>query len=757
MKFKRMISLIIAAAMLFCAAPAVISGEDGDPPASLALDPCAPAKIADDTYVVIDKAVSAAEIASYFEDSDSVSVFDAEGEAAQRADALSTGAAVSVGGETLTVCVVGDVNGDAKLNARDVIAAMCSSLGSCEFPKAAADVNEDGSVNSRDVISIMRRIVGYSESFGEDARYAESGDADVCVYFDSLMHRVSSEDTAVHGSTAGVYHMAKSEIEDAQFFIVSKKQIQNVTVEIGALQNADGDTLDVTVLDQYSWGTPVFTKILTGKVFQSPLEGGRFGEALPKLISAIDLQANESRGLVFQVKTTADSVSGWYSAPVTLRGEDGAVVKEAVLRMYVWDFTLDETPATETAFGFSFDGALTAVAREEAKKTDRDVQEVLNDQAFRDANRDNVIESYMQLFLDSRISPYHLPYAITDPRCDEIMSNPRITSFCVDGGGNYHEQLKTEIAKGSWITSDSSLLADYRKLAQNEEWLHKAYIYYVDEPSTLNVYLSRVVREHMDALFDSTDDLKGIEWHQVVPMGGNDVFTDEFGTKTDESEYVYRYVDIMIPQTYAFGTYYSNSERIEAKKKGIELFPAGAMVNRWIGAEHWKLYPEQWQQRYDRYADEQGMRRWWYICCSPELPYANFFTYYQGAPQRVVLWQQYMFHSEGLLYWATQDKWEKTNLKSFPTNGDGVLLYWGEMWGQSGPVTSIRWEYIRDGIEDFQYFSQLERTGIDRGEIVSKYINRATTAILEFSEDPYLYEATRTEIGFELEAAEKAE
>ena len=69
-------------------------------------------------------------------------------------------------------------------------------------------------------------------------------------------------------------------------------------------------------------------------------------------------------------------------------------------------------------------------------------------------------------------------------------------------------------------------------------------------------------------------------------------------------------------------------------------------------------------------------------------------------------------------------------------------------------MPSIRWEYIRDGIEDFQYFSQLERTGVGRDEIVSKYINRVTTAILEYSEDPYLYESVRVELGFALEYAE---
>ena len=85
--------------------------------------------------------------------------------------------------------------------------------------------------------------------------------------------------------------------------------------------------------------------------------------------------------------------------------------------------------------------------------------------------------------------------------------------------------------------------------------------------------LIKEVHDHITAVLDSTDDLKGLEWHQVAPMGGNDPYKDENGVLTDSNDYAYRYTDIMIPQSYAFTKYYSNAERIEAKKLGIVLFP----------------------------------------------------------------------------------------------------------------------------------------------------------------------------------------
>ena len=753
---KRIISLIIASAMLLCAAPALSYGEDNADAAPLTVDACAPAEEVEGA-ILIDGVVSASELLSYFEEGASLFVVGSDGASLDMADEVPAGSIVTNGVDSVTVAVRGDPFADGKFNARDVIAAIKVMLGSDFAESAAADVNCDGAINSRDVISMMRRLVGYDEPFGEAGLLAKGGDSAVSVYFDSLMHRVGNVDMTVYGSAMGEYFMAKSETEDAQLYITSTKQIKDVSVEIGALANAAGDALDVTVRDEYSWGHAVYESTLDDRRFSTPTQKGGAAEALPKLTGAIDLQQDECRGVVFQVMTDPYTASGWYMAPVALRAADGTVIKEAVLRFYVWDFVLDEAPAMDSAFGFSFDSALKAKAKEDAKKLDVGYLTLINTKSYYDEAMPQIIESYMQFFLDARISPYHLPYSVTDPRCDEIMSNPRITSFCVDGAGNYHEALKSAIAKGEWITSDSNYLSTYRKLAQNEDWLHKAYVYYVDEPSPLNVGLARVVKEHIDGVFNATEDLAGIEWHQLVPMGGNDVFTDEFGIKTDENDYVYRYVDIMIPQTYAFTRWYSNTASREFKKQyGYDpLGKPGIMT--WLSNDHWSLFPEQWQTRYDRYADEQGLRRWWYICCSPEMPYPNFFTYYQGASQRVVLWQQYMFHVEGLLYWATQDQWDNTNLRRFPTNGDGVLLYWGELFGQSGPVPSIRWEYIRDGIEDFQYFSQLESAGVSRDEIVSKYINRVTTSILEYEEDPDLYEDVRIEIGFALERASNAD
>ena len=250
------------------------------------------------------------------------------------------------------------------------------------------------------------------------------------------------------------------------------------------------------------------------------------------------------------------------------------------------------------------------------------------------------------------------------------------------------------------------------------------------------------------------------DFHIVVPLASNEMFTvdqsdpNHGGATADTVEYTMWYSDVLCPQSYAFTPYYSSAERSEAKKKGITLFPYGSYINRWTDKNNYEFYGnKQFQQRYDEYADSV-QKRWWYICVSPTLPHPNYFKYYQGAAQRITLWQQYMFHSDGLLYWDMMQGWNGTNKKRNSCgDGDGQLIYWGEIWGQTGPVSSIRLEYIRDGIEDFQYMKQLERAGVGRDDVIAEYVNRVTTGVLFYSEDPYEIESARVDLGFALEAA----
>ncbi len=95
---------------------------------------------------------------------------------------------------------------------------------------------------------------------------------------------------------------------------------------------------------------------------------------------------------------------------------------------------------------------------------------------------------------------------------------------------------------------------------------------------------------------------------------------------------------------------------------------------------------------------------WWYVNHTPPRPYANFFIDFAAIEHRILFWQTWALGISGMYYWSVNYSWPGVNpwlnaLDITPANGDGFLIY----PGPKGPVTSIRWEVIRDGIDDYDY------------------------------------------------------
>ena len=114
-----------------------------------------------------------------------------------------------------------------------------------------------------------------------------------------------------------------------------------------------------------------------------------------------------------------------------------------------------------------------------------------------------------------------------------------------------------------------------------------------------------------------------------------------------------------------------------------------------------------------------GHEVWGYVDHMPPRPYANFFLDFGAMEHRMLFWQLWSLGLKGLHYWCVNatplncDPF-KSQLDLTPVNGNGRLLY----AGKEGPLNSIRWEVIRDGIEDYDYLvlflhhlKQLQRQG----------------------------------------------
>lgn len=128
----------------------------------------------------------------------------------------------------------------------------------------------------------------------------------------------------------------------------------------------------------------------------------------------------------------------------------------------------------------------------------------------------------------------------------------------------------------------------------------------------------------------------------------------------------------------------------------------------------------------------KGGEMTWYISCDQVYPQPNYFIDAPALDLVMVPWITARYNMDGILYWAlnfwsqTPDPWldAVTFISGFVCsdggvlNGEGSLLYPGDRTerytGQpdvNGPVSSIRFELLREGLEDYEYLWMLEEGG----------------------------------------------
>jgi len=298
--------------------------------------------------------------------------------------------------------------------------------------------------------------------------------------------------------------------------------------------------------------------------------------------------------------------------------------------------------------------------------------------------------SYYEFFLERRLSPYDLPCDLFAAEAARWLDDPRLTSFVIP-------------------CSDDD--AELRRLVEHlrrHDWLEKGFFYVWDEPQT---------EADFEKLAERARRIQAIEPKAalMVPFNGN-------------------------PQQ---ATGRSTYERLDG------------LVNQWCPLSNAIDVEEQ------RARAARGDGSWWYVCCAPQQPRPNLMVDWPGGAHRAIFWQQKQRGIDGFLYWSTtywdpaftRDPW--TNIRTFSFEGDcygdGSLVYPGDRVGIAGPVTSIRLELLRDGMDDFEYLTRFERhRGRDAMLAVTR---RATTSLNDYTTDPFELDGLRREIA---EAVEQA-
>jgi len=129
-------------------------------------------------------------------------------------------------------------------------------------------------------------------------------------------------------------------------------------------------------------------------------------------------------------------------------------------------------------------------------------------------------------------------------------------------------------------------------------------------------------------------------------------------------------------------------------------------------ADVFDVYVAQYHKAGVAASQKKGAEVWLAICCYP-MDHPNFFIEYPLLDERVTPWICWKYKANGFEYWSANawgvnaskkgDRWPKVPwvANSFGRyNGDGYLMYPGE---GGKPWSSIRFEALRDGFEDYEY------------------------------------------------------
>jgi hypothetical protein len=166
---------------------------------------------------------------------------------------------------------------------------------------------------------------------------------------------------------------------------------------------------------------------------------------------------------------------------------------------------------------------------------------------------------------------------------------------------------------------------------------------------------------------------------------------------------------------------------------------------------------------------EKGKKAWWYVCCGPRgRNDLNFFCQYPVIRSRLLMGAAtWKYQPDGFLYyrmsgWRYYEKpidsgplteWKPYYLPG--PDGDGEII----CPGPDGPLTTIQFENIRDGCEDFEYWRVLQDRLKETGNSSDALVELLTVppdlleSLVEYSEDPATLRKHRRAVAEAIERA----
>lgn len=423
---------------------------------------------------------------------------------------------------------------------------------------------------------------------------------------------------------------------------------------------------------------------------------GEWPDPLPPYASPFNLSANRNYPLWISTYIPPGTPAGTYQSQVIVRYENNSI--SIPVKLVVWDFQLPQQPTLRSGFGLS--AKLIAA---------------YHNLSINASEMDSVFDKYLLNFRQHRVCPYnpmrlHPIVTYLDSgkmsAASELARYPKVVletqkfdqvarRYLDDFGFNAFRLPLEGVPKGSFHSRRPGIFKGFSEetpayqvlfpqylkqitahLAENN-WLEKAYVYWFDEPQEKDYDFVTAANR---------------QFRKMAP--GLKIFL------TEEPQ----------PEL---------AQTVDIWCLAVQYFDPKAVAQ----------------------AQARGEEVWWYLCTNPKSPYVTLFIDAAAINLRMWLWMTWKYRLQGILVWQSvywnsetafgleklQNPWRDpmsyltgygvpSGEKRAWGNGDGRFLYppnrdvnASKKKYLTSPVNSIRWELLREGLEDYEYFNLLQQ------------------------------------------------
>ncbi len=504
--------------------------------------------------------------------------------------------------------------------------------------------------------------------------------------------------------TSPTVELARGETEHVQTVVVPYGvDLSDVEVSVASVRGPDGKPVPAGSLSATVAPIGSLYTVPSG-AYGRPTYTGWTPDPIRADLTSVDIPAGDLQSYLVSVASGADAKAGSYRVSLRVRAA-GQPAQRLTVAVTVWPITLPDRPELRTAFQF----------------TPWLVWDLygITDPAEREAMR----VKYWDFLAEHKIQPdqiYTTANNPADPGPGDIRPQPVADIVKIkEGYGLKHftalylwaglldpakpDTWDTQI--DSWIDQLETAMAEYEKAGVADQ----AVVYGFDESTGPMLEAARHTFTRIKERFPDLPIMTTLR-------------DDTFGQTTGLTDQV----DIWVP---------------------------------WIDG---------YRQDVAEAARERGERVWWYHAISTRYPQPNWFNGYPPIDTRQLMGpMSHQANVEGILYYAT-NRWPKADRGDQLLVDDGILSKWnpatffgtagdGSLYypGHDGPMSSLRFENVRDGLEDYNLMQELRRAIKAHPDAPRGLIDRAEKALgardivtdsRHFTEDPKLYRSWRTEV-----------